>query len=84
MILSALLALVVSLLESLLLYCVGKILSNSAQLRRYLGLETVENNEYSFNETSHWVERAGQVVILIAMIDAISSIVTTIVLLARM
>lgn len=78
MILSAILSLFQAILYDLILFYVGKILSNSQQLRAFLGLKSKDTESYNFSDTSFWVEKIGSIVMLIAIIGIVISIVTTI------
>ena len=84
MILSALFGLAQSLLYCLVLYCFGKILSNSEQLRRFLGLASEENKEDDYIETKYWVEKIGGLIQIIAIVSAIGAIITTLTILVSM
>ncbi len=78
MILSAIISLFQAILYDLILFYVGKILTNSQQLRAFLGLKSKDNEPYNFSDTSYWVEKIGNLVMLIAIIGIVISIVTTI------
>jgi membrane protein DedA with SNARE-associated domain len=84
MILTALVGLFQSLLYDLILFYVGKILSNSYQLRRYLGLNTEDEKEYKFNLTSLWVEKIGKLVMIMAIFSAIYSVFITVTIMSKL
>lgn len=77
MIISALLGLIKSILYDLVLLSIGKILSNSRQLRRYLGLVKEGEQEKDFKLTAIWVENIGKLLIIIAILGILFSILTT-------
>lgn len=84
MILAALFGLFESLLYDVVLLFIGKILSNSNQLRAYLGLKSEGEHANEFSETSHWVENIGKTICIIAVVSGIVSIITTIIILMKM
>jgi membrane protein DedA with SNARE-associated domain len=84
MILTALVGLIQSILYDVVLFYLGKILSDSRQLRNYLGMKSLEEQETDFKWTSHWIEKIGRLLMIIAVISAIVSIITTITVLSRM
>lgn len=84
MILITIVNLIQELLLAAIIYCIGKILSNHTQLRKFLGLKISNEVPDDFAKTAHWVENIGKLVILVAAIKAISSLVTTIVVLWNM
>lgn len=77
MIISALLGLIKSILYDLVLLSIGKILSNSRQLRRYLGLVKEDEQEKDFKLTAIWVENIGKLLMIIAILGILFSILTT-------
>lgn len=76
MILAAILTLFQALLIDVVIFYVGKILADPEQLRKFLGLNQDEDQS-GYHTISFWVERMGKVVQIIAMISAITSLVTT-------
>lgn len=77
MIISALLGLIKSILYELVLFSIGKILSNSRQLRRYLGLVKEGEQGKDYKLTAIWVENIGKLLIIIAILGILFSILTT-------
>lgn len=84
MILTAIIGLIQSILYDVVLFYTGKILSDSKQLRNYLGLKSPDEHENDFTQTSYWVEKIGKLVMIIAVVSAIVSVITTIIVLSRM
>ena len=80
MTLLALINLIQSLLYYVILFFLGMILSNSEQLRNYLGLKSKDEQKGDYNKTSYWIENIGKVVMLIAVIGTLVSIITTIII----
>lgn len=77
MILTALFGLVQALLYDLVLFYLGKILSNPGQLRNFLGLNSQDQQTGTYHDTSFWIEKIGKMVMLIAVISAIVSVIVT-------
>ena len=71
-------ALILSYLYNILIYLLGEMLSNTRQLRLFLGMNTQDENERNFVTTTKIVENIGLVVKIIAIASAITSTVTTI------
>ena len=84
MVLTVIAALIQSLLYDLVLFYVGKILSNSISLRKFLGLQSGGEREEDYVYTSYWIEKIGQIVMLIALISAFASIISTLIALSNM
>lgn len=84
MILVTLINLIQELLIVAIIYCIGKILSNSTSLRKFLGLRTSTEVPDDFTPTTEWVENIGKLVILVAFVKALFSLVSTIVILWNM
>lgn len=84
MILTALVGLLQSIFYDVVLFYLGKILSDSRQLRNYLGIKSPDEQETDFNWTADWIEKIGRLLMNIAVISAIVSIITTVTLLLRM
>lgn len=59
MMLAAIVTLIQSLLYDLVLFYVGKILSNSTSLRRFLGFQYAGEKKGDYINTSHWLEKIG-------------------------
>jgi len=77
MILAATISLVQSILYYLVLYYLGKVLSDSNQLRNFLGMRVPYEQPSDVNWTSYWVEKTGRLLMLIAILGILFSIVTT-------
>jgi membrane protein YqaA with SNARE-associated domain len=74
---------ILSFLYSAILYFLGKILSNSTELRRFLSLNKQDENPQSFYRISTWVENIGWILKILAIISVFTSIVTTISIIAN-
>ena len=81
MIITALLGFFQSVLYATILFYIGKIFSNSRQLRNYLGLAKENEDENDFIQTSYWVENIGRVLKIVALLSMFISLVTTIMVL---
>lgn len=81
--LTALIGLAESILYYIILYYIGKILSDSHQLRSFFNLNSQGEQSGHFINTSSSVEKIGNCIIVIAAIGIIYSIITTLVLLSN-
>jgi len=79
MILAGILSFVASILRYLVMFYIGKILSNSEQLRKFLSLDKASENDSEYSEVSFIVEKIGKLIMIIAVISAISQALTTII-----
>lgn len=84
MILTALVGLIQSILYEVVIFYLGKILSDPRQLRNYLGMKSLEEQETDFKWTAHWIEKIGRLLMIIAVTSVVFSIITTITVLSRM
>ncbi|MFK7747257.1 MAG: hypothetical protein AB8B65_02580 [Kordia sp.] len=77
---------IIGLLESILyyaiLFCVGKMLNDSQQLRSFFGLKSKKEVLSTFVKTSQSVEKIGNILMLLATIGIIYSLITTCVILS--
>ena len=71
------LGLLVALLYDLILFFLGNILQKPRQVRLYLGLNRSFENEEEFSRTIFWISKIGTLLKIIAVIEAITSVVTT-------
>ena len=78
MTLTTLSALAVSLLYHAVLFMVGSMLCDSQHLRRFLGFQRPGETPEDFSDTTHWVEKIGQLLKIIALVSATITLLTTI------
>lgn len=83
MILTAIIGLLQSILYDVVLFYLGKLLSNPIQFRNYLGMTSQYENENNFIWAAFWVKRIGKLLMVIAIISMITSIISTITILLR-
>lgn len=81
--LTALIGLIESILYYVILYYIGKILSDSQQLRSFFNLNSKDEQSSHFINTSNSVEKIGNCIIAIAAIGIVYSIITTLILLSN-
>jgi hypothetical protein len=77
MIVTSIAGLIGALLYQLLVFLVGKILSKPTELRLFLGLNSSDEDSNSFSVITDLVEFIGRIVMIIAIVGAITSIITT-------
>lgn len=70
-------ALAQSLLYCAILFLVGRILNNPAQLRRFLGLTKDGEDPSQFANISLWVEKIGLLVQIIACVGGLVAVFAT-------
>ncbi|MEO0468104.1 MAG: hypothetical protein AAF206_00685 [Bacteroidota bacterium] len=77
MIFSTIVALIPSLLQDVVLFWVGKMLQQPIHLRKFLGLQTAEEDIKGFAEIIEIVAKIGQFVTLLAIVRFISTLVSS-------
>lgn len=77
MIIPSIAGLICTLLYQILVFLIGKILSRPMELRLFLGLNSSEEDPISFSKINYYVESIGQIVMIMAIVGAITSIITT-------
>lgn len=77
MILTALIGMVQSLLYNLIIFYLGKMLSDSNQFRHYLGLTTPHDDPSKYYRVTFWVEKLGRILTVIAIIGAVYTVYST-------
>ena len=80
MIVAAITELIVSLLKSTVIFFIGRILCQPLALRRFLGLNSLDEDLSDFHSILVWIENIGWIVKLIAVFTGITAIVTTIII----
>lgn len=73
---SVILGLIIELLWALVIFYVGKIISNPLQMRNFFGWGKPDAGEADFASTLFWMEKAGGIIIILALLKAVLSIVT--------
>jgi|GEM_PF-1930834 len=76
-------SLFLSILYSSVIFYLGKILSNSDQLRSFLGLTSENENKTFHAETASLIEATGKLLMLIAIVSAVVSLITTLLAASR-
>ena len=84
MITTALIGLIQNIFYYVVLYYVGKILNNSEQMRNFLGLNASNNEDYNYYDVAVWVEKIGNLIMVIAVLSIINAIISTGVILYNM
>ncbi|WP_298511347.1 hypothetical protein [uncultured Kordia sp.] len=79
---STLITLLLTILYSAALFFFGKVLSDSEQLRSFLGVKSKGENSGDFSNTTDYVEKIGNILMIIAVIGAFYSVITTLLLFA--
>lgn len=74
---TAIVALVQSVLYDVVLFYVEKILSDARQLRNYLGLNSEKDSEDNYYKTIFWLELIGKLLKIIAIVSICISTLTT-------
>lgn len=83
MIITSLIGLIGALIYDILIFLIGKILSKPHEFRLFLGLNSIDEDPNSFIQITNLVEFIGKIIMLIAVVSALTSIVTTILILMR-
>jgi len=75
MILSGIMTVVVSIIWNCILYQLGQILTESEQIRHFLGLKTDETEKLNYQNITHWIELTGKLLMIYAVISMIGAII---------
>jgi hypothetical protein len=84
MITTALIGLIKNIFYYVVLFYVGKILNSSEQMRNFLGLNASNNEDYNYYDVTVWVEKIGNLIMVIAVLSIINAIISTGVILYNM
>lgn len=77
MILALITASVIAILQSILIFLVGKILSRPTELRKFLKLNTADENVADFQSVMVWVRYIGQMLKIYAIISVIMTLLSS-------
>ena len=80
MFLTAIIGFIASLGHSAVLFLIGKILCHPTELRKFLGLNTIDENSIDFQNITIWIEYIGQILKIIAILNAIVTLITPLIM----
>ncbi|WP_196889421.1 hypothetical protein [Aureivirga sp. CE67] len=84
MVLTALVGLIQSILYYVVLYYVGKILTDSEDVRNFFGISSLNEKKVYFESTTRLIEKIGKILMIIAIVSIVFSVFSTITVLSRM